>query len=144
MGEANRKVFFIFLSVFTVDLLFHAVLGIFDYLSIYEAKHEILPHVPTNHDEAALSVSCFCALTLMFVSPIWYVQLGNILKGTTTYERFGYGISGKDSKISDSQSMLLGNENEWSAGKSQDFSVLNTNGCCGGSGQRKFRVNFSQ
>jgi hypothetical protein len=124
-------------------LLFHAILGIFDYLSIYESLHEMLPDVPTNHDEAALTVSCFCAGTLFFVAPVWYVQFGNFLRGTTTFERFGFGVSAKDSKISDSHSMLLGNENEWGGTKIKDISMIQYQGCCSSS-KNANRINFSK
>jgi len=128
VGEKNKKVFILFLLIFTIDLIFHTTLGALDYFNLFNQPHVLLPDIPTNQNESALAITIFCGLSLIVVFPIVYVQIGNIFKGTTTYERFGFGISGKDSKISDTQSMLLGNENDWESLKTLDYSA--NPGCC--------------
>lgn len=130
VGENNKNIFIVFLLLFTIDLIFHTALGILDYFDTYKQAHVLLPDIPTNHDEAALLVSCLCGFTLLIVLPVVYVQIGNILKGKTTYERFGFGLTSKDSKISDTQSMLLGNENDWESWRTQNYSDFGTSSCC--------------
>lgn len=47
-------------------------------------------HRGRHEQYIALGIACFSALCLVMVVPLWFVQLNNIVKNTTTYEQFAH------------------------------------------------------
>lgn len=145
VGQKNLKIFIFFITACLADFTFHAGLGLLDYFNICEQNEHILPDMPTNHVISALSVSCFCVLALIFVFPVWYVQVTNLVKHTTTHERFAFKMSYENE---DSQSMLLpdGTESVNDASRIQNPSDIVVNQCCEKSSARSriLNINASQ
>ena len=95
-------------------MIFHATLGILDYFNVYNQDKPIFEDIPTYTLEASLAISLFCALSLILVIPICYVQLTNLMQNTTTHKRFGFKGDPEDlDGITDRKSMLLRDSGEW-------------------------------
>ena len=149
IGYKNHLVFMIFLSFCCMDFIFHGAMGVLDFTNIFTHDHQILPDMPTNHKIASLGVACYCALALAVVFPIWYVQVTNIIKNTTTHQRFAYNgvkANDKDSKNTDTQSMLIGEPSEWASiapRQEKEREIC----CCWGKSKRSVtnnRINYSK
>mgnify|MGYP002475005064 FL=1 len=120
VGENNRKMFFIFLLITEIDFLYHSIIGLLDKLGVLSTGkplfHEIFENEPYHSmgKTIALAVSIFCGLAFLFVVPLFYVQLINLIKDKTTYERFAHQQRGRVSNErlleSDTSSMMLMNE----------------------------------
>ena len=138
----------VFLSFCCLDFIFHGLMGIFDYTDLFMHNDKIVPDMPTNHSLASMSVACFCVLALVVVLPVWYVQATNIIRNTTTHERFGYNgvkANDKDSKNTDTQSMLIGDSSEWTIVPINQEQKKKR--CCWGKSQKSIvniRVNSSK
>lgn len=67
-------------------------MGIAGFLSIEDNSH-LYGHVIVRggyEQDISLGIACFSALCLVMVVPLWFVQFTNIVKNTTTYERFAH------------------------------------------------------
>lgn len=97
VGEKNHKLFFLFLLSTEIDFLFSCVIGMLVYNKTIEGEglfRELFLEEPLKSLWAyvGLGISIFSAFAFLLVLPLFYVQLVNIIKKTTTSERFGYVI----------------------------------------------------
>lgn len=122
VGHNNHLSFFVFLLFIETDFLFTFIVGILNYLEHIEGKGVypiIFDYEPFSSASktVGLTVGIFSGLTFLLVLPLFYVQLINVIKNTTTHERFAYKKNkdnkykaSKSSNDSDTSSMLLQNE----------------------------------
>lgn len=137
MGQGNHKYFVLFIVFCSLDFLFNAVLGILDYFGVYNQNQPIFSQVPLYTEETSLAISLFCALALVVVLPICYVQVTNVVWDTTTHQRFAFKTASQDSKDPeiDSASMLLKDSEEWIYENSRNSQEIQegdqpTSACC--------------
>ena len=90
---------------------------LFDFLDVFEDDplyDEILEEYQKYGRYVGLGVSCFCMFCFLLVFPLFFVQVQNTLKKTTTYERFAHNQKKssrkmRSSELSDTSTMLLQN-----------------------------------
>lgn len=72
-------------------------------------------------------------LALVLVGPLWFVQMTNLLKNTTTHQRYAYKVGFEEPEDVEVNLMLSNDEDEWprmtmrSAGEEMDEFEEN---CC--------------
>lgn len=151
-----------FLTVTVADFALQLVMGVAVTIGIEDSKKPLYGRLFEARDyngeaEVGIAVGVFSALCLSMVAPLWYVQLTNILKNTTTYARFAHKprslsnsslspVGGQQSLLSspsDTASMLKRDEDtEWthffsgtSLTKSLSFreriQIVQRKACCG-------------
>ena len=89
VGKNNFRTFIAFLTVCCVDFLYTSLLGMLDYFQLLQDKRRYL-EVSTYHKELGLCITILCMICFCFVFPIWCLQISNLVKRTTTHERFSY------------------------------------------------------
>lgn len=62
----------------------------------------------------SLGVSVFCAGIMIFVFPILYIQICNIIYNKTSRERYAYNRNGIFSSLSSSSSIYIKDSEDWS------------------------------
>ena len=84
-----------------------------------------------------LVIACICGMIIIFVLPIWYVQITNIIFGNTTHGKYAYRKNGVFSSMSSSNSIWRKDSEDWSyySRKSIVEKVPEEVGCCS-----KYRV----
>ena len=71
-------------------------------------------------------------MIIIFVLPIWYVQITNILFGSTTHGKYAYRKNGIFSSLSSSFSMWRKDSEDWSyySKKTMTEKIPEKEGCC--------------
>ena len=60
-----------------------------DYFQLLQDRRRFFEY-KAYHKELGLIITIICMIGFFFAFPIWFVQLTNICKKTTTQERFGF------------------------------------------------------
>lgn len=105
VGQGNFSAFFAFLTVCCLDFLYTSVLGVLDYFDMLQEERRFLRY-KSYHKEFGLTVTILCIVCFMFAFPVWFVQMSNIIKKTTTKERFGFRKDNKGNEMTISDSFL--------------------------------------
>ena len=97
VGQNNHKIFFVFLLATEIDFLYSSVIGILEYCGVIYGVglfREIFQEEPLKSGWIAASIiqGCFSGFAFCLVIPLFVVQLVNVLKNTTTNERFAYHV----------------------------------------------------
>ncbi|OMJ83643.1 hypothetical protein SteCoe_15369 [Stentor coeruleus] len=103
VGQGNISTFIAFINFCCLDFLYTSMLGVLDYFDMLQDERKFLKY-KSYHKEFGLAVTGLCIIGFMFVFPVWFVQMSNIIKKTTTKERFGFKKDNKGNgmMISDS------------------------------------------
>lgn len=110
VGERNIRLFFVFLSVNILDFGLQCFMGVagFIYMDNEDALYGHVFDRGTYVHFVALGIACFCVLCLVMVVPLWLVQFTNLVRNTTTYERFAHKTpeSSPTTNTADGRSLL--------------------------------------
>lgn len=93
VGKNNFRTFMFFLTICCIDFLYTSVLGMLDYFQLLQDRRRFF-ELKTYHKELGLAVTIVCMFSFFFAFPIWCLQISNLLKKTTTQERFGFKKDG--------------------------------------------------
>ncbi|OMJ87156.1 hypothetical protein SteCoe_11155 [Stentor coeruleus] len=105
VGKGNHKLFVVFIIFICIDFLYNAVVGVLDYLDLFGPPSSKFFSVDKYRPEAALIISGISFISFLFAFPVAFIQVTNIIKKTTTHERFAYNKSSKASSKTMNSSM---------------------------------------
>ena len=102
-----------------MDYMYGIALGVLLYFGIMEEQKNYLEiiEVPEESKDVIIGISGICLIFLVFVIPIWYIQIKNIVKDTKKKRKDSDNVV-KSSLLSngeesDTMSMLVKPSSEW-------------------------------
>ena len=89
--------FFFFLLLTEIDFLYSCIVSVLEFTGtlhgngLYRVLFLTEPLKSYGY-YVSIILACYSGFAFLLVSPLFYVQLVNIIKHTTTNERFGYNV----------------------------------------------------
>ncbi|OMJ77943.1 hypothetical protein SteCoe_22382 [Stentor coeruleus] len=106
IGVENQKFFILFLFVLILDLSISMTLGLMLYIDLYIGHDHYIPEI-YHSQYINLAVSIVCAIVLIFIFPLFYIQICNLIYNKTTRERYSYRSRGTFSSLNSSRSIYI-------------------------------------
>lgn len=97
VGQNNHTIFFFFLLFTFLDFMYSYTVCFLRYWGLAQGSSlysRVFPEELTGPiiEPVLLAIAVFCVLAFGLVTPLFLVQLTNLMKGTTTNERFAFNV----------------------------------------------------
>lgn len=96
MGAGNHGLFTLFIVMLLLDFVYHCGLGALDYAGMLPERHVVYhdffkdTEIVQSRRNIGLAVAILCGICALPVTSLCLVQIGNLLTGKTTHQRFAH------------------------------------------------------
>ncbi|CAG9334442.1 unnamed protein product [Blepharisma stoltei] len=100
VGRKNYRVFIWFITICLIDFTYHIVISLLEFFKVFHSEFKSFESNSEFHSAATLMICIINFICMLFIIPVVYIQYTNILRKTTTHERFAYHKENRSTFIS--------------------------------------------